>query len=212
MAAKSKLARYIVRKRVDGTYTICRRNVYTFPTPPPQLNRPNNRANCSDVNVVQARNHGKRLNIIIVSEGAVDENGNAITSEMVRNVLVNRLKQDARITVLGHVQRGGNPSAFDRILVRMRLVCRRSRMICNIIRFAICQATRMGAHAVLSLLKAKPDSETNVVCLRGNVIVEVSLMECVVATQEIAKAIEDKNFKKALELRGQCVHIYLRVL
>jgi len=65
----------------------------------------------------QARNYGKRLNIIIVSEGAVDLNGKAITSEMVKNVLVDRLNQDARITVLGHVQRGGSPSAFDRILV-----------------------------------------------------------------------------------------------
>lgn len=27
------------------------------------------------------------------------------------------LQQDTRITVLGHVQRGGNPSAFDRVLV-----------------------------------------------------------------------------------------------
>lgn len=66
---------------------------------------------------IQSRKHGKRLNIIIVSEGAADENGDTITSEMVKSVLVDKLKQDARITVLGHVQRGGNPSAFDRILV-----------------------------------------------------------------------------------------------
>lgn len=65
----------------------------------------------------QARKCGKRLNIIIVSEGAVDEDGHAITSEMIKEVLVKELNQDARITVLGHVQRGGSPSAFDRILV-----------------------------------------------------------------------------------------------
>jgi len=41
---------------------------------------------------------------------------------MVKNVLVDRLNQDARITVLGHVQRGGSPSAFDRILVTMILL------------------------------------------------------------------------------------------
>ena len=28
-----------------------------------------------------------------------------------------RLEYDARVTILGHVQRGGCPSAFDRILV-----------------------------------------------------------------------------------------------
>lgn len=71
--------------------------------------------------VFQARNYGKRLNIIIVSEGAVDENGDNITSEMVKKVLVNKLQQDARITVLGHVQRGGSPSAFDRVLVNQRI-------------------------------------------------------------------------------------------
>lgn len=74
--------------------------------------------------LVQARKHGKRLNIIIISEGAVDENGNAIKSEMVRDVLVKSLNQDARITVLGHVQRGGSPSAFDRILVHIANYCR----------------------------------------------------------------------------------------
>lgn len=30
-----------------------------------------------------------------------------------------RLKYDTRITILGHVQRGGRPSAFDRVLVIM---------------------------------------------------------------------------------------------
>ena len=60
---------------------------------------------------------GHRLNIVIVSEGAIDRTGKPITSEQVKNVIVDRLKQDCRITVLGHVQRGGNASAFDRILV-----------------------------------------------------------------------------------------------
>jgi hypothetical protein len=32
-------------------------------------------------------------------------------------LITERLKFDARVTILGHVQRGGNPSAFDRILV-----------------------------------------------------------------------------------------------
>jgi len=30
-----------------------------------------------------------------------------------------RLKYDTRVTILGHVQRGGSPSAFDIILVRL---------------------------------------------------------------------------------------------
>ena len=34
----------------------------------------------------------------------------------IKDVVVERLNMDTRITVLGHVQRGGAPSAFDRIL------------------------------------------------------------------------------------------------
>jgi len=47
----------------------------------------------------------------------MDREGQPITAEDVRKVIDERLKHDARITVLGHVQRGGNPSAFDRVLV-----------------------------------------------------------------------------------------------
>jgi 6-phosphofructokinase 1 len=66
----------------------------------------------------QERSAGQRLNIIIVAEGATDREGNPITAEMIKKVVVDELAQDTRITVLGHVQRGGNPSAFDRVLVR----------------------------------------------------------------------------------------------
>lgn len=65
----------------------------------------------------QERSTGQRLNIIIVAEGAIDRDGEPITAEKVRQVVVENLQQDTRITVLGHVQRGGNPSAFDRVLV-----------------------------------------------------------------------------------------------
>lgn len=53
-----------------------------------------------------------------MAEGAIDRDGNPITAEKVRQTVVSQLNQDTRITVLGHVQRGGNPSAFDRVLVR----------------------------------------------------------------------------------------------
>lgn len=52
-----------------------------------------------------------------MAEGAIDRDGNPITAEIVRQTVVSQLNQDTRITVLGHVQRGGNPSAFDRVLV-----------------------------------------------------------------------------------------------
>ena len=108
----------------------------------------------------QERDAGQRLNIIIVSEGAIDREGSPITADIVKQVVVERLKQDTRVTVLGHVQRGGAPSAFDRIL-----------------------GCRMGAEAVLALMDATPSTPALVVSIDGNAAVRVPLMACVEKTQ-----------------------------
>lgn len=67
----------------------------------------------------------KRLNIIIVAEGAIDTQNKPITSEKIKELVVTQLGYDTRVTILGHVQRGGTPSAFDRILAS-RMGWRRS--------------------------------------------------------------------------------------
>ena len=134
------------------------------------------------------RDDGQRLNIILVAEGALDRDGNAISAEMVKKVIVDRLKQDTRITVLGHVQRGGNPSAFDRIL-----------------------GCRMGAEAVLALAEATPDSPAYVVSLDGNQAVRLELMQCVETTQAVAKAMAEKNWEEAIRLRGRSFERNLRI-
>uniref|UniRef100_A0A0A9W1U2 6-phosphofructokinase n=1 Tax=Lygus hesperus TaxID=30085 RepID=A0A0A9W1U2_LYGHE len=93
---------------------ICCEADYMFvPEEPPPDNWP--QLLCDKL--TQARNAGQRQNTIIVSEGAIDNKGNPITGEMVKKVIVDAVELDTRVTVLGHIQRGGNPSAFDRILV-----------------------------------------------------------------------------------------------
>lgn len=58
---------------------------------------------------------GKKFSIIIVAEG--DEAGNAFQiAEKVKKLT----KQDYRVAILGYIQRGGSPTAVDRILA-MRL-------------------------------------------------------------------------------------------
>lgn len=128
----------------------------------------------------QERLTGQRLNIIIVAEGAVDRSGQPITAEIVHKVVVDKLQQDTRITVLGHVQRGGNPSAFDRVL-----------------------GCRMGAEAVMALMEATPETEACVVTLDGNQAVRLPLMECVRRTKAVAQAMADKNWDLAVQLRGK---------
>jgi 6-phosphofructokinase 1 len=54
---------------------------------------------------------GKTSNIIIVSEG--DEAGNALT---VAKKIESLTHEKSRVAILGYIQRGGSPSAFDRVL------------------------------------------------------------------------------------------------
>ncbi|KAK6490242.1 ATP-dependent 6-phosphofructokinase [Huso huso] len=122
----------------------------------------------------------KRLNIIIVSEGAIDTSNKPITSEHIKDLVVKCLGFDTRVTILGHVQRGGTPSAFDRIL-----------------------ASRMGVEAVLALLEASADTPACVVSLCGNQAVRLPLMECVQMTQEVQKAMDERKFEEAVRLRGR---------
>ncbi|XP_067331333.1 ATP-dependent 6-phosphofructokinase, platelet type-like isoform X4 [Channa argus] len=122
----------------------------------------------------------KRLNIIIVAEGAIDSHNKSITPDYIKDLVVRCLGFDTRVTILGHVQRGGTPSAFDRIL-----------------------ASRMGVEAVLALLEASADTPACVVSLVGNQAVRLPLMECVQVTQEVQKAMDEKRFDEAVRLRGR---------
>uniref|UniRef100_UPI0037E731A9 ATP-dependent 6-phosphofructokinase, platelet type isoform X1 n=1 Tax=Semicossyphus pulcher TaxID=241346 RepID=UPI0037E731A9 len=122
----------------------------------------------------------KRLNIIIVAEGAIDRSNKTITTDYIKNLVVKCLGFDTRVTILGHVQRGGTPSAFDRIL-----------------------ASRMGVEAVLALLETTANTPACVVSLCGNQSVRLPLMECVQMTQEVQKAMDEKRFEEAVKLRGR---------
>ncbi len=122
---------------------------------------------------------GRRDHIIIMAEGARDRNGNYIGSSDVQRVLEEHLGEEVRVTVLGHVQRGGRPSAFDRIL-----------------------ATQLGHEAVITLLKAKPEDEPVVIGTKGNHIKHFSMMEGVEKTRALAEAIDAKDYEKAMSLRS----------
>jgi 6-phosphofructokinase 1 len=125
------------------------------------------------------RRAGRRDAIVILAEGARDRQGNIIGSTEVQKTLEEGLGEEVRTTVLGHVQRGGSPSAFDRNL-----------------------STQLGHYAVETLLEASPEVEPQLIGLRGNRIVQAPLMECVEKTHEVARAIEAHDYERAMELRG----------
>lgn len=75
---------------------------------------------------------GKKFSIIVISEGAYEKGGNIVVKKMVKDItepirlggISNKVSEaieketelETRVTVLGHLQRGGTPSPFDRIL------------------------------------------------------------------------------------------------
>lgn len=61
----------------------------------------------------RSRRSGKTSSIVVVSEG--DKIGKNVF-ELAEYVKENLPYYDAKVTVLGHIQRGGNPTCFDRVL------------------------------------------------------------------------------------------------
>ena len=124
------------------------------------------------------REIGRRANIVLVAEGARDRRGEPVTAGHVKSVLEERLGEDARVTILGHVQRGGAPSVFDRFL-----------------------GTLLGHAAVRQLLES-PGDEPQLIGIRGHHLTRSPLMECVAATRSIGDVIADRRFDTAMEMRG----------
>lgn len=61
----------------------------------------------------RSRNSGKTSSIIVVAEG--DQIGKNIT-KLADFIQINLTEYEVKVTVLGHIQRGGSPSCYDRVL------------------------------------------------------------------------------------------------
>lgn len=122
---------------------------------------------------------GRRDNIIILAEGARDKHGQPITSAMVKETIECKLHDDCRITILGHVQRGGAPSAYDRYM-----------------------STAYGYVAVQELLREDQADESKIIVSRNNRVVAVPLVETVAKTKAIAAAVGAGEFAAAENMRG----------
>ena len=109
---------------------------------------------CNKLNVTQKR--GKRHSIIMLAEGV----GNA---QDFGKEIIEKTGVDLRVTVLGHVQRGGSPSAFDRIL-----------------------ASKMGVRAVDLLLENK---SARVIGIKDNKIIDLDIDEALSMKSEFNKDI-----------------------
>ncbi len=122
---------------------------------------------------------GRRDSIVIVAEGAQDRTGAPISAAHVRDVLADRLGEDVRITSLGHVQRGGHPSAYDRWM-----------------------STLLGYAAALEVIHATEDSEPCIIATRHNKITSIPLMQAIQNTRAVRTYLESGEYDKAVGSRG----------
>ncbi len=132
---------------------------------------------------VQHRFQTQYAPIVVVAEGAHPKDGTDTlvaqerdafghvryggVGQMLASEIENRTGKEARATVLGHVQRGGTPTAFDRVL-----------------------ATRFGAHAIRAVADGAYGS---MVALRGTDIVRAPISA---ATSEL-KLVPPERYAEA---------------
>ena len=130
---------------------------------------------CAAIKNRQAR--GKTFSIIVVAEGAEFKHGQAVTQdqkldefghtrlggigETLGQLIEKKTGFETRVTVLGHVQRGGSPTAFDRVL-----------------------GTRFGVKAVELVLAGEFGAMAS---LKGNAIVSVPIEAAVKKLKTVDK-------------------------
>ncbi|MDD7541269.1 MAG: 6-phosphofructokinase [Mobiluncus porci] len=127
----------------------------------------------------EGRKHGRRDSIVIVAEGARDREGNPITASYVAEAIEERTKESARVTILGHIQRGGSPSAYDRWM-----------------------PTLLGYAAAKEVIGAAPGDGAKVLGVRYNRIARLDLTKAVADTRHVRKLIEAGEYDKAVASRG----------
>lgn len=126
-----------------------------------------------------ARASGRRDTMVVVAEGARQRTGEPISSSYIRDVLQERLGEDTRVTILGHVQRGGAPSAYDRWA-----------------------STWLGHEAACEVLNASAGDVGTVIGFRGNRVTRVPLVEAVARTREVPELIRSGQYSRAMAARG----------
>ena len=138
--------------------------------------------------LAKGREAGRRESMVVVAEGATDRSGNPISADDVKRVLSERLGEEARVTILGHVQRGGKPSAYDRWM-----------------------STLLGCAAAHEAVTATPKSEPVIIAERHNRISRLPMMEQIRATRAVKDLVASGDYEGAVAARGASFGEMLRI-
>ena len=125
------------------------------------------------------REAGRRESIVLVAEGAHDRDGNELSTQLIADTIQERTGEDARVTILGHVQRGGTPSAYDRWM-----------------------STLLGYAAVQEILESTGEDEPVILGVRRNRITRIPLMKAVHDTRAVKDLIAAGDYAAAQASRG----------
>ena len=125
------------------------------------------------------REAGRRESIVLVAEGAHDRDGNELSTQLIAETIQERTGEDARVTILGHVQRGGTPSAYDRWM-----------------------STLLGYAAVQEILASTAEDEPVILGVRRNRITRIPLMKAVHDTRAVKDLIAAGDYAAAQASRG----------
>ena len=125
------------------------------------------------------REAGRRESIVLVAEGAHDRDGNELSTQLIADTIQERTGEDARVTILGHVQRGGTPSAYDRWM-----------------------STLLGYAAVQEILASSAEDEPVILGVRRNRITRIPLMKAVHDTRAVKDLIAAGDYAAAQASRG----------
>ncbi|MDO4258525.1 MAG: 6-phosphofructokinase [Actinomycetaceae bacterium] len=134
------------------------------------------------------REAGRRESIILVAEGATDAAGNILTTADIAAALKERTGEEPRVTILGHVQRGGSPSSYDRWM-----------------------STLLGYAAVQEILESPEQDEACILGLRRNRVTRIPLMEAVRETRGVKDLIAAGDFAAAQASRGTSFATMVRI-
>ena len=127
----------------------------------------------------RSRMAGRKDSIVILAEGAKTRAGEPITAEHVRASIESILGEDARVTILGHVQRGGTPSAYDRWA-----------------------STWLGYQAATFVLNSTGEQDGPVFGFHGEEIRQIPLLKAVEDTRSIPGLISAGQTDTVLSMRG----------
>lgn len=140
----------------------------------------------------EALNEGKKMGreatIVILAEGVRDTKKRKITKQEVKQALIDGFDKNVRDVELGHIQRGGSPSALDRYL-----------------------STLLGYNAVKVCLNPEEKGKAKAICVKEGKITPRELNEILKINKKMNMAIKKQRCHQEKDIFSDCFNETLSI-